>query len=150
MRLRAAVSAQPWKYKSVSACAPIANPVNCPWGQKAFGGYFGEEQREKWNEHDATELVKSWKGHLDVLIDVVGCLSSSSDPGLADLSVPKGTHDNFYKQSQLLSENFDRAARAAGIKGVNVRYQPGYDHSYYTMASFSEDHIEHAAKYLLA
>ncbi|KAL2809772.1 putative esterase, partial [Aspergillus granulosus] len=51
----------PGKYKSVSAFAPISNPVNCPWGQKAFGGYFGEEQG-KWKEHDATELVKGWKG----------------------------------------------------------------------------------------
>lgn len=62
----------PGKYKSVSAFAPIANPVNCGWGQKAFGGYFGaEEQEKKWKEHDATELVKKWSGGLDVLIDVV-------------------------------------------------------------------------------
>ena len=59
-------------YKSVSAFAPIANPMNCPWGQKAFEGYFGRENKEKWAEHDATELVKGWKGEeLDVLIDVV-------------------------------------------------------------------------------
>lgn len=62
----------PGKYKSVSAFAPISNPINCPWGQKAFGGYFGEENKEKWKEHDASELVKGWKGkQLDVLIDVV-------------------------------------------------------------------------------
>lgn len=62
----------PGKYKSVSAFAPITNPINCPWGQKAFSGYFGEDQVEKWKEHDATELVKKWKGgRLDVLIDVV-------------------------------------------------------------------------------
>jgi S-formylglutathione hydrolase len=60
----------PGKYKSVSAFAPIANPVNCPWGEKAFKGYFGED-REAWKKHDATELVKGWKGDLDVLIDVV-------------------------------------------------------------------------------
>jgi S-formylglutathione hydrolase len=58
-------------YKSVSAFAPIANPINCPWGQKAFKGYFGEEQQEKWKAHDATELVKKWKGPLEILIDVV-------------------------------------------------------------------------------
>ena len=64
-------------YKSVSAFAPIANPINCPWGQKAFGGYFGSEEKEKWAEHDATELVKKWKGEpLDVLIDVVCSLLS--------------------------------------------------------------------------
>jgi len=61
----------PGKYKSVSAFAPIANPINCPWGEKAFKGYFGEDQQQKWKEHDATELVKKWKGPLDVLIDVV-------------------------------------------------------------------------------
>lgn len=59
-------------YKSVSAFAPIANPINCPWGQKAFEGYFGKEDKQKWAEHDATELVKKWEGEpLDVLIDVV-------------------------------------------------------------------------------
>lgn len=61
----------PGMYKSVSAFAPIANPINCPWGQKAFSGYFGEDAREKWAEHDATELIKQWKGPLDILIDVV-------------------------------------------------------------------------------
>ena len=62
----------PSKYKSVSAFAPIANPANCPWGQKAFTGYLGED-REVWKKHDATELVKHWKGEggLEVLIDVV-------------------------------------------------------------------------------
>lgn len=62
----------PGKYKSVSAFAPIANPSNCPWGQKAFTGYFGAENKQKWADHDATELVKNWKGDpLDILIDVV-------------------------------------------------------------------------------
>lgn len=62
----------PGKYKSVSAYAPIANPMKCPWGEKAFKGYFGEENKEKWAEHDATELVKNWKGEpFDILIDVV-------------------------------------------------------------------------------
>lgn len=61
----------PGMYKSVSAFAPIANPINCPWGQKAFKGYFGEDQQQKWKEHDATELVKQWDGPLKMLIDVV-------------------------------------------------------------------------------
>ncbi|KPM36757.1 hypothetical protein AK830_g9806, partial [Neonectria ditissima] len=59
----------PGLYKSVSAFAPIANPVNCPWGEKAFSGYLGRD-REQWKKHDATELVKSWKGPLNALIDV--------------------------------------------------------------------------------
>ncbi|KAJ5901132.1 hypothetical protein N7504_007125 [Penicillium tannophilum] len=122
----------PGKYKSVSAFAPITNPINCPWGQKAFKGYFGDDQQAKWKEHDASELIKKWSGGpLDILIDV-------------------GTGDNFYKQGQLLPENFEAAAKEAGLSGVNVRYQPDYDHSYYTMASFADDHIDHAAKYLLA
>jgi S-formylglutathione hydrolase len=58
-------------YKSVSAFAPIANPIECPWGQKAFKGYFGEDDKEQWKAHDATELVKQWKGPLEMLIDVV-------------------------------------------------------------------------------
>ena len=65
----------PGKYKSVSAFAPIANPINCPWGQKAFKGYFGEDQQSKWKDHDATELVKKYKGPLDLLIDVVCSLN---------------------------------------------------------------------------
>ncbi|MCJ1298345.1 hypothetical protein MMC08_001134 [Hypocenomyce scalaris] len=121
----------PGKYKSVSAYAPIANPINCPWGQKAFKGYFGEDQQSKWKEHDATELVKKYKGPLDLLIDV-------------------GTGDKFYNEGQLLPENFAKAAKESGNdKDLTIRYQPGYDHSYFTMASFADDHVNHAAKHLL-
>jgi S-formylglutathione hydrolase len=67
----------PGMYKSVSAFAPIANPINCPWGQKAFKGYFGEDQQQKWKEHDASELVKQWKGPLEILIDVVRIMRGS-------------------------------------------------------------------------
>lgn len=58
-------------YKSVSAFAPIANPMKCPWGEKAFGGYFGTDNKKQWADHDATELVKKWNGTLEALIDVV-------------------------------------------------------------------------------
>lgn len=63
----------PGMYKSVSAFAPIANPLKCPWGEKAFKGYFGEQDwQTKGAEHDSTELLKKWKGgDLDILIDVV-------------------------------------------------------------------------------
>lgn len=61
----------PAMYKSVSAWAPVANPSRCPWGEKAFGGYLGND-REAWKKHDATELVKGWKEPVfDCLIDVV-------------------------------------------------------------------------------
>ncbi|KAH6841094.1 Alpha/Beta hydrolase protein [Chaetomium sp. MPI-CAGE-AT-0009] len=119
----------PGMYKSVSAFAPIANPSRCPWGEKAFTGYLGAD-REGWKGYDATELVKGWKGgDLKALVDV-------------------GTGDNFYKQGQLLPENLEEAAREAGVEGLTVRYQEGYDHSYYFMASFSDDHVNHAAKHL--
>lgn len=62
----------------------------------------------------------------------------------------QGTGDNFYKQEQLLPENFIAAAKEIDQeKGVNVRFQPDYDHSYFTMATFADDHVDHAAKYLL-
>lgn len=60
----------------------------------------------------------------------------------------KGTGDNFYKQGQLLPENFEKAASETGIQGIKVRYQPDYDHSYYTMATFADDHVDHAAQFL--
>ncbi|KAK4193611.1 esterase [Podospora australis] len=118
------------KYKSVSAFAPICNPSKCPWGEKAFSGYFGAENKEEWKKNDATELIKTWGGKdARMLIDV-------------------GTGDNFYKQGQLLPENLEAAVKEAGVKGVDVRYQKDYDHSYYFMASFSDEHVDHAAKYL--
>jgi S-formylglutathione hydrolase len=62
----------PGKYKSVSAFAPIANPLKCPWGEKAFKGYFGDDWQIQGAQHDSTELLKKWKGgDLDILIDVV-------------------------------------------------------------------------------
>ncbi|MCJ1437362.1 hypothetical protein MMC27_006749 [Xylographa pallens] len=123
----------PHAYKSVSAFAPIANPSNCPWGQKAFGGYFGAHAAEQWAAHDATELLKRYEGPpLDVLIDI-------------------GTNDNFYQQKQLLPEAFAAAAKAAGRAAeVRIRYNEGYDHSYFTIATFADDHVAHAARYLFA
>lgn len=121
----------PGAYKSVSAFAPIANPINCPWGQKAFEGYLGTADKAAWKKHDATELVKGWKKGtpLNMLVDV-------------------GTGDNFYKQKQLLPENFEAAVKEAGLDGLTLRYQDGYDHSYFFMASFSDEHVAHAAKFL--
>ncbi|KAI2630780.1 putative esterase [Hypoxylon sp. NC1633] len=121
----------PGQYRSVSAFAPIANPGLCPWGQKAFAGYLGDD-REVWKRHDATELVRRWTGgDIKALVDV-------------------GTGDNFYKAGQLLPENLEKAVKEAGVRGLVLRYQPDYDHSYYFMSSFAEDHVEHAAKYLFA
>ncbi|KAK3374983.1 carbohydrate esterase family 1 protein [Podospora didyma] len=122
----------PELYKSVSAFAPIANPTQCPWGVKAFSGYLGDEDKEAWKQHDATELIKGWKDKtesLKMLVDV-------------------GTGDKFYIEKQLLPENLEKAVKDAGLTGFELRYQPDYDHSYYFMASFSDDHVNHAAKYL--
>lgn len=120
----------PGLYRSVSAWAPIANPCQCPWGEKAFRGYLGDD-KDRWTQHDATELLKTWEKAtpLNCLIDV-------------------GTGDNFYKQGQLLPENFEKAVKEAGIQGVKVRYHDGYDHSYYFISTFAQDHIQHAAKAL--
>lgn len=119
----------PGFYKSVSAFAPICNPVKCPWGEKAFSGYLGSN-KESWKEYDATELVKNYDGPIpDILID-------------------QGTKDQFYP-SQLLPENFVEACRSKNVP-VTLRMQEGYDHSYYFIASFVEDHIKHHARYLKA
>ena len=137
----------PGQYKSVSAFAPIANPINAPWGQKAFKGYIGDNE-EDWKKHDATELIKQWKGPFEALIDVVRIRASFS---LEHTNKLQGTGDNFYKQKQLLPENFVEAAKQAGNdKGIQLRMQPDYDHSYFFMASFADDHVDWAAKHLNA
>ncbi|XP_012288351.1 S-formylglutathione hydrolase [Orussus abietinus] len=120
----------PGQYKTVSAFAPISNPIKCPWGKKAFSGYFGEKTAEsEWKNWDATELVKQYKGPpLDILVD-------------------QGTEDNFLKQGQLLPENLLAATKDAGLTLV-LRNQDGYDHSYFFISTFIEDHIIHHAKYL--
>uniref|UniRef100_A0A8H7TMC7 S-formylglutathione hydrolase n=1 Tax=Bionectria ochroleuca TaxID=29856 RepID=A0A8H7TMC7_BIOOC len=97
--------------------------------KSAFSGYLGED-KEEWKKHDASELVKGWKGPLNALVDV-------------------GTGDNFYKQSQLLPENLEKAAKDAGVGGLEVRYQDGYDHSYFFISTFGADHLKHHAKFLL-
>ncbi|KAH9898947.1 carbohydrate esterase family 1 protein [Xylariomycetidae sp. FL2044] len=126
----------PGAYRSVSAWAPICEPGQCAWGRKAFSGYFGEEgekeKEELWKGSDATELVKKLERGTDLrcLIDV-------------------GTGDGFYKDGQLRPESFEKAVKEAGVEGVEVRYQKDYDHSYFFISSFGQDHVEHAAKYLL-
>jgi len=119
----------PGIYKSVSAFAPICNPVNCPWGQKAFTGYLGPD-KSTWQEYDATELVKKYSGpSLNILID-------------------QGSADNFLPQKQLLPEAFEEAARGVSGVSLSLRMQEGYDHSYYFISTFIEDHIEHHAALL--
>ena len=118
----------PQQYLSVSAFAPIAAPIQCPWGEKLFTAYLGTD-KQKWAEYDATELVKSVRLDSTILID-------------------QGTADQFYQQQQLLPEKFDRACKQVGQK-LNLRWQEGYDHSYFTISSFITDHIQHHAAYLI-
>lgn len=122
------------QYRSASAFSPISNPTQCPWGQKAFGGYLQGGVEEAKDKYDATELIAKTGGEpLHVLVDY-------------------GTGDNFYKQGQLLPENFLKAARDAGYDEVQVRVrsQEGYDHSYYFISTFGADHIHFHANFLKA
>ncbi|NMG31414.1 S-formylglutathione hydrolase [Aromatoleum evansii] len=113
----------PGRYRSVSAFAPITNPMNCPWGEKAFSRYLGEE-RTRWREWDASVLIADAKERLPLLVD-------------------QGDRDDFLA-TQLKPEALEAAARAAGHP-LTLRTQPGYDHSYYFIASFIEDHLRHHA-----
>ncbi|KAK9922094.1 hypothetical protein M0R45_030575 [Rubus argutus] len=113
------------KYKSVSAFAPIVNPINCPWGQKAFSNYLGGNKTD-WEEYDATCLVKKVN---DVSATIL------IDQGDAD----KFLHD------QLLPHKFAEACSSAKVP-LLLRMQPGYDHSYFFISTFIDDHIRHHAQ----
>jgi S-formylglutathione hydrolase len=116
----------PERYRSLSAFAPIAAPMRSPWGEKAFAGYLGDD-RETWREYDATELAQRADWPSEVLVD-------------------QGTADDFLDE-QLKPPLLQEAFRSAGIP-LTLRYQAGYDHSYYFMASFMADHIAHHARLL--
>lgn len=113
----------PGKFKSCSAFAPIVAPSQVPWGQKAFAAYLGDDQ-ESWKLHDATELVKQ---------------SGAAAENNAIL-IDQGQGDHFLKD-QLRPELFEDACKQAGQK-LTMRYQEGYDHSYFFIQSFIEDHLK--------
>ncbi|MGQ4648208.1 S-formylglutathione hydrolase [Lyngbya aestuarii] len=117
----------PEQYKSVSALAPIAAPMRCSWGQKAFTNYLGSDE-ELWRSYDASELVLTAGYHRSILID-------------------QGTADPFLKKQQLLPEEFRKACEEAG-QPLTLRFQVGYNHSYYFISTFIEDHIRHHANAL--
>ncbi|PIP88684.1 MAG: S-formylglutathione hydrolase [Bdellovibrionales bacterium CG12_big_fil_rev_8_21_14_0_65_38_15] len=111
----------PKLFKTVSAFSPIVNPMNCPWGQKAFSGYLGQDQAE-WAKHDATELIRNGARHQNkILID-------------------QGSSDNFLEK-ELLTENIVKIAKEKS-QPLEVNYREGFDHSYYFIASFIEGHIK--------
>ena len=115
----------PDMYRSVSAFAPIVSPLRCPWGEKALTGYIGAD-RDAWRAYDATALIEDGARLVDLLVD-------------------QGMADNFL-EPQLKPELLAEACAAAGIP-LTLRMQPGYDHSYYFIATFMEEHLRwHAAR----
>lgn len=118
----------PGLYKSVSAFAAISNPSECAWGKKALAGYVGADQTV-WAIWDASALVKGYQG-----------------PAL-ELFLDQGTDDQFYKEKQLLPENLVNAARDSPVQCV-LKMRQGYDHSYFYIATFIEEHIAYHAKFL--
>ncbi|MDR7068425.1 S-formylglutathione hydrolase [Pseudoxanthomonas japonensis] len=118
----------PGRYRSVSAFSPIVGPSQVPWGEKAFGAYLGTD-REGWKQYDAVELVRGASERLPLLVD-------------------QGDADEFL-HTQLKPDLLQAAADAVGHP-LTLRLQPGYDHSYYFIASFIGEHIAHHAKALNA
>ena len=118
----------PGRFRSVSAFAPIVSPLNCPWGEKALGGYLGAD-RAQWRQYDACALIEDGARLPDLLVD-------------------QGDADNFLHE-QLKTGLLVMACRKAGIPAT-IRMQPGYDHSYYFISSFMADHVAWHAQRLTA
>lgn len=116
----------PDRYCSVSAFSPISNPMNCPWGQKAFTAYLGKD-RSTWENHDASELMKKATQFVPAKVD-------------------QGESDDFLVE-QLKPETLEAAAQVSGYP-LELALHSGHDHSYYFIASFIEEHIVFHAKYL--
>ncbi|MDY0070761.1 MAG: S-formylglutathione hydrolase [Porticoccaceae bacterium] len=116
----------PGRFRSVSAFAPISSPLRCPWGQKALAGYLGEE-RALWRQYDTVALLAVATERLPILVD-------------------QGEADNFLAE-QLKPELLEVAGREAGYP-LTLRRQPGYDHSYFFIATFIGDHIRFHAGHL--
>lgn len=116
----------PQRFTSVSAFAPIVNPGNCPWGQKAFSGYLGND-REDWARYDACELIADGAEELPLLVD-----QGDSDRFLEEQLKP-----HLLKQV-CMSRNYP----------LTLRHQADYDHSYFFIATFIEDHLRFHAQHL--
>lgn len=118
----------PGVFRSVSAFAPIAAPMRCPWGQKAFAGYLGED-REVWKRHDASELM-----------------ARAANPFPEGILIDQGLADKFLAE-QLYPEAFEAACARAG-QPLTLRRHAGYDHGYYFIQGFIADHLAHHARVL--
>jgi S-formylglutathione hydrolase len=109
----------PSRYRSVSAFAPIVAPSEVPWGEKALGRYLGAD-RSAWRAHDAVALIEG-------------------DARVPEILVDQGTCDSFLER-ELRPERLEAACAAAGIP-LTLRLQEGYDHSYFFISTFIEDHL---------
>ncbi|MGY0579144.1 MAG: S-formylglutathione hydrolase [Paraglaciecola chathamensis] len=116
----------PDRYTSVSAFSPISNPLNCPWGEKAFSAYLGKD-RATWREYDASELMRAATQFVPALVD-------------------QGASDDFLTE-QLKPEALQSAANASGYP-LALNLHEGYDHSYYFISSFIEGHLRFHAEHL--
>lgn len=116
----------PERYSSVSAFSPISNPMNCPWGQKAFTEYLGNDI-STWRDYDASELIREASDFVPVRVE-------------------QGSSDNFLKE-QLQPESLENSARLNNYP-LELNIHDGYDHSYYFIASFIEEHIRFHASHL--
>jgi S-formylglutathione hydrolase len=119
----------PKLYRSISAFAPIAAPKQCPWGDKAFVNYLGTN-RDRWDEYDSTEIMLKIQD------------AAARPPILID----QGTDDQFLK-TQLQPQLLEQAAKKVGYP-LTLRQQPGYDHGYYFISAFIEDHLRHHERML--
>jgi S-formylglutathione hydrolase len=116
----------PARYASVSAFSPICSPMNCPWGEKALSGYLGSN-KESWRRYDACALLEDGARLTDLLVD-------------------QGTADQFL-ETQLKPELLERASAQAGVP-LKLRRHEGYDHSYFFISTFIEDHLRWHAQRL--
>jgi len=114
------------RYASVSAFSPICSPMNCPWGEKALSGYLGGN-KERWRRYDACALLEDGAGLRELLVD-------------------QGAADQFL-ETQLKPQLLERACAKAGIP-LTLRMHEGYDHSYFFISTFIEDHLRWHAQRL--
>ncbi len=116
----------PGKFKSLSAFAPICAPTQCPWGEKAFTGYLGSD-RTAWAAHDASALM----------------LAQSTAPYPAGILIDQGLADKFLPEQ--LHPHLFEAACASASQALTLRRHAGYDHGYYFISTFMQDHLQHHA-----
>lgn len=115
------------RYQAISAFSPICQPTTCPWGEKAFSHYLGSD-KSSWEAYDASVLLAASKGK-----------------NVPAILVDQGTADNFLAEQ--LNTPALIAANEAAAAGAEIRYQEGYDHSYYFISTFIEDHLRFHAKH---